>query len=104
MKHQLLIKRDGTIQWLTPPPFTIPGPRFKKRFSTITPVNPVLHFAFWILRLCFGEKGRVAAWTRRWRVLWRMKVLSTGYTELGRDRAALIEREHELFFFPLGEL
>lgn len=100
-KHQLLIKKDGTIAWLTPPPFTVPGRKTRRRYSEITPTSACLFVAFRILRFLFGETGRVAAWTRTWPCHWTLKVLDTGYTEHSRSRQALIEREHELFFRPM---
>ncbi len=104
MKTQLLIKRDGSIAWLGDLPMKLPGRKFTKRFSEITPVRIDLFILFRLLRFTFGERGKVAAWTRTWLCEWRMKILSTGYTEKSWSRRVLIEREHELFFYPLGDM
>lgn len=101
-KYQIRIKPNGLIEFLSPPPFKLVEEKSSKRYSEITPTNPVLYVLFRLLRFCFGEYGRVGAFTRRWQCLWRMTVLSTGYTETSRDRAALIDKEHELFFKPRG--
>lgn len=106
--HRLKILKDGRMSWLNPPPFAVPAVTKRKRYSEITPTNPFLFVAFRALRLVFGERGRVAQWTRSWRCEWRMVVLSTGVTSVSTDRAMLIELEHELFFTerhkPLGDL
>ena len=103
MKHQVKIREDGSIAWLGDLPLKLPGRKFTKRYSEIVPVRLDLFVLFRLLRL-FGERGKAAAWTRAWRCQWRMKILSTGHTETSLDRAALIEREYELFFYPLGDL
>lgn len=101
-KFQIRIRRDGMIEFLSPPPFKLVEEKSSKRYSEITPVNPFLYVLFRVCRFLFGEHGRVGNWTRKWDIEWRMTVLSTGYTETSRDRAALIDKEHELFFQPRG--
>jgi len=106
--HRLIIRNDGRMEWLNPPPFQLPAKTTRKRYSEITPTNPFLFFAFRLLRLTFGEVGAVSQWTRGWRCEWRMTVLRTGFTMTSWNREELIELEHELFFSerhkPLGEL
>ena len=106
--HRLIIRRDGRMEWLNPPPFAVPAKTKRKRYSEITPTNPFLFVAFRLLRLAFGEKGRVSDWTRSWRCEWRMEILHSGLTRISRDRQELIDLEHELFFTerhkPLGDL
>lgn len=94
------------IEWLSPPPFTVPiDKQTRKRYSEIVPVNPVLFILFRILRVLFGETGRVSEWTRGWNgIMWRMTVLSTGYTARSNSRSALVDLEHELFFKPKCDL
>lgn len=104
MKTRITIRRDGTLEWLGDLPLKLPGRKFTKRYSEIVPVRLDLFILFRLLRFLFGERGKVATYTRQWHCLWRMKILSTGYTETSWDRAALIDREHELFFYPIGEL
>jgi hypothetical protein len=90
------------IEFLSPPPFTIGSIQHKSRWSEIVPANLFLFIMFRIMRLFFGERGPVAEWTRRWKCHWRMTVLETGYTETSKNRQALIDKEHELFFQPRG--
>lgn len=102
MKHQIRIRKDGMIEFLTPPPFPVEI-KHQERWSEITPTNPFLFVLFRLLRWLFGEHGKVGAFTRRWSCEWRMTVLSTGYTETSRNRQYLIDKEHELFFKPKGD-
>jgi hypothetical protein len=102
-KYQIRIKKDGMIEFLTPPPFAIGSIQHKTRWSEILPCNLELYIWFRILRFLFGERGKVAQWTRRWKCRWRMTVLETGYTETSDDRQALVDKEHELFFKPKGD-
>ena len=41
-----------------------------ERASHVVPVNAILRLAFRVLRRTFGERGRVADWTRSWRCRW----------------------------------
>lgn len=102
MKHQIRIRKDGMIEFLSPPPQFKVDIKHSARWSEIVPCNTVLRFFFRVLRNIFGEKGLAAAFTRIWPVRWRMTVLSTGYTEEGYNRQALIDKEHELYFKPKG--
>lgn len=67
------------------------------------PCNMFLFIMFRILRKIYGEEGPVSNWTRRWKCKWKLTVLSTGYTETGYDRQALVDKEHELYFKPKGD-
>lgn len=104
MKHNILIRRDGTMCWLTAPPIHLAGSITTKRFSEIVPRNPALRLAFRALRKVFGETGKVSDWTRSWHCMWRMTVLETGFTDYSMDRASLITQERELFYFPVGDM
>jgi hypothetical protein len=46
------------------------GETTKRRASHILPVTFIYRQWFRILRTLFGEKGRVAEWTRRWNTAW----------------------------------
>lgn len=100
MKHHIRIRRDGIIEWLSPPPgFSIPVlNQTRRRYSEILPVNPVQRLAFRVLRLCFGETGRVSEWTRSWVTVWRAEILigpARGRTKEHWLRSILIDWEHE---------
>jgi hypothetical protein len=99
-QYPMRLRRDGVIEWLSPPPgFNIPVlKQTKTRFSEIIPVNPFLHLAFRVLRLCFGEYGRVGNWTRTWTVVWRCSILlgpGKGRTKESGLRSVLINWEHD---------
>jgi hypothetical protein len=101
MKHRMKIKRDGTIEWLAPPPVPfIIEKQIRKRFSEIVPVNPLLLVLFRLLRWMFGENGAVSDWTRRWKCTWSMTILKSGFTCRSNNRQSLVDIEHELFFKP----
>lgn len=101
-KYQIRIKQNGMLEFLSPPPFKVDVKK-QQRYSEIVPTNLFLFILFRLCRFLFGEYGRVGNWTRRWQIEWRMHVISTGYTETSRDRAYLIDKEHELFFQPKGD-
>ena len=69
------------------------GPVTRRRVSHILPVNPIKRGAFRALRLVFGERGRVAAWTRRWRGPWRAEIIATGQRRYHMSRRVLIAWE-----------
>lgn len=102
IQHQLRIRKDGMIEFLSPPPFPV-YIKHQARWSEIVPCNPILEFLFRLLRRIFGDNGLAAAFTRIWKCRWRMTVLSTGYTEENWNRQVLIDREHELYFKPKGD-
>ena len=96
-KCTVILRKDGTIEWLHPPPFPLAVRQVsRQRFSEILPVNPVKRAAFRVLRRLFGETGRVAAWTRSWAVLWRAEILigpRRGATRTSGIRAVLLDWE-----------
>lgn len=97
MKTLLKIKPTGTLEFLGAPPasmklLTDPA----RRFSTIVPFFQPERSAFVVLRLLFGERGWVAAWTRRWRCVWIARVLlgpHCGETRLSENREYLLDWE-----------
>lgn len=101
MKHHMRVRKDGVIEWLSPPPgFSIPFlKQTRTRFSEILPVNPFLYAAFRMLRFVFGENiGRIPTWTRTWPCLWRCQILlgpGQGKTRISTDRKELISWEHD---------
>lgn len=101
-------KATARMQWLEDPALALPVTgQSRRRFSEIVPVNPFKRAWFRVLRLCFGERGRVAEWTRTWRGPWRLTILqgrSAGLTTCSNDRRLLIEVEKEAWFHPGFEL
>ncbi len=53
-------------------------PKTIKRVSHVEPINILLRVAFRCLRICFGEYGKVAAWTRLWPCRWQVNFSPIG--------------------------
>lgn len=99
MKYHLKIKPNGDLEFLgfPPPGLNLPVTN-PMRFSEIVPdyIHPVRARAFRILRRIFGERGRVAAWTRQWQCMWVCVILQgpmRGKRSVSRSRKTLIEWE-----------
>jgi len=45
-----------------------------KRASHVEPVSVPFRLLFYVLRFLFGEYGRVASFTRRWCIQWRVNL------------------------------
>lgn len=75
-----------------------------RRATHILPMSFFLRSLFILLRRLFGDNGRVAAWTRRWRCNWLVD-----FSPLGRDQrhgpfrsyADAVEYEQEEVLFLL---
>lgn len=73
-----ILLSKGTITTLGKPPFDLPTVTLsKRRVSTITPMFAPKRQLFWLLRWLFGEEGRAAAWTRKWKGPWIVRILAT---------------------------
>jgi len=76
-----------------------------QRASHVEPDALLPRLAFHLLRGLFGDKGRVAEWTRNWQILWRVNTKPVGGPILERrfwNRQFAIEHEVEFldqFFF-----
>lgn len=71
---------DGTAQYLKTVDvyLTELGNTTTTRASHILPVHPLKRAAFIALRVFFGERGRVAEWTRQWYGPWEAHIIATG--------------------------
>jgi hypothetical protein len=67
-----------------------------RRVSHIWPVHPVKRIAFRLLRALFGERGRVAQWTRQWQGPWQAIIIDTGETFVHQSRRVCLDWEHEV--------
>lgn len=76
----------------------------RRRLSRIVPASPWKRVAFYTLRFLCGERGRAAAFTRTWKGPWRMRILSTGQTEVFELRQAAVDRELEILTDPKFDL
>lgn len=70
------------------------GPVTRRRASEILPVNRFKRAAFVGLRAMFGERGRVAEWTRQWQGPWTARLLDTGETFTAQSRRIVLRWEH----------
>lgn len=94
------IKADGTMRFLVNADSTIFLTEASKvrRASHVEPIQPTLRFVFHGLRKTFGEKGRMAAFTRLWPCLWRVNLAPISgpiLPEMFYDRQEAIDREVE---------
>lgn len=67
-----------------------------RRASHVEPVSPILRAVFHGLRRMFGEKGRMATFTRLWPCLWQINLSPIGGPILDatyRNRQAAIDAE-----------
>lgn len=71
------------------------GRAARRRVASVEPHRFWPRQAFLLLRLVFGEEGTVAAWTRRWPVLWRVNLRLSGGAVYGPfvDREAAVKFE-----------
>lgn len=90
----ITLKPNGSVEWVGDAPFTLPVTNVRKRrVSRIVPVNLWKRVCFRLLRLCFGDEGRVAKWTRTWSGPWRGRILATGETFEDGNRLCVIAWE-----------
>lgn len=110
-KTQVLqIDNDGNVEFIgsTNDDCPIPGLELgngkTRRLSTIRPERRIKRTAFVVLRKIFGDRGRIADWTRTWAGPWRCVILSTGETEVFDNRQAAVDWEYEIITEPKFEL
>ncbi len=88
---------DGTVHCVADPTIDLEelGEVTLRRASHVLPLSPPLQFVFKGLRALFGEKGRVANWTRSWKCHWVVDLSPSGGPYLGpfTDRSKAIADE-----------
>lgn len=94
-ERELFIGYNGHIVSIGDPPLEMEGERSRKRVSNILPVNRFKRVAFLALRALFGERGRVAEWTRRWHGPWTSYLFATGETFTHQSRRVCVRWEHD---------
>lgn len=103
--HAVTFNHDGTINYLGDDPLGLPLTRKKvKRFSHVVPTQPLKRVAFRVLRMVFGERGRVAEWTRQWHGPWIGIIVGSRRRFVHASRRVVIAWEHEQWFKPLVKL
>ena len=95
MKTFISLTKQGTMTSFEGDfPLPLKGEKVK-RISHVLPANPLKRAAFRILRFLFGDKGRIADWTRRWKGPW---IVVINGIEIGtfNNRQEAISYEREL--------
>jgi hypothetical protein len=65
-----------------------------RRASHVEPVNVLARVAFHVVRAVCSDNSQLAAWTRTWGCVWRVRVLGGPVLAAGwRDREAAIAAE-----------
>ncbi len=100
------VTEDGSLEFIEGQmPINLPTTNgVRRRLSRIVPASPWKRMAFHTLRFLCGERGRAAAFTRTWKGPWRMRILSTGQTEVFELRQAAVDRELEILTDPRFDL
>lgn len=96
--QELYVQLDGSIKILgdAPPELAaLLGEGTRRRASSILPLHRGKRAWFLFLRLLFGERGRVAEWTRQWQGPWWTKVFATGDEFIHQSRKVCLKWEHE---------
>ncbi len=72
----VIFKPDGSIRHLACPQvdFSELGTVKIRRASHIWPANPFVRLAFRAIRFVFGDRGRLAEWSRHWRCCWTVRL------------------------------
>lgn len=96
MRTTLLIAPGGQIMTLGDAHLQelgLTGEVTRKRASSVVPVNRFKRAGFLGLRCLFGERGRVAEWTRTWTGPWTGRILATGETFTAQSRRVVLKWE-----------
>lgn len=74
MQTTIVIDRDGSTEAIVGPlSITYFDRPMKFRASHIVPKNSAKRALFMILRMVFGDSGRIATWTRGWSGPWEVR-------------------------------
>lgn len=95
MTHRVVIDENGMLSCLhnDAVPMHELGTVTTTRLSHIVPLFLPKRAVFRLLRLMFGERGRVADWTRSWRGPWHVSILATGAWSVFEKRADCVAWE-----------
>lgn len=89
---------NGDVQFIGEDIFDLPlGKIRRRRLSTIQPNVVWRKAAFLLLRTVFGDRGRVAAFTRKWNCEWEVRLIGRPGTFRSMDRSACVAWEMEAF-------
>jgi len=97
-KISIFIDSVGTMRTIEPEMAKLMGLRRGPRFSYIEPANRHLRRLYMAIRARVSDDSFVAAWTRLWPVLWRVRVAhSTQILGTYWSRKAAIRGEKDFF-------
>jgi hypothetical protein len=106
MEASIFINRDGNISSIGDIPQeleqAVVGTVKRQRASNILPVNRFKRALFLALRAVFGERGKVAEFTRQWQGPWICFLFATGETFVAQSRRVCLQWEHERLEAILG--
>lgn len=90
----ILIRPDGRVEYIGDDGAgLVSGRATKRRASHIEPAGRWRRLAFRVLRGVFADESRVAAWTRRWRGPWMVRVIGGPVAGPFENREAAIAWE-----------
>lgn len=96
--HRLIVDDKGYLRCIHNPalPLHELGKVKTTRIGRIVPLFYPKRMLFNLLRRCFGERGRVAAFTRRWKCTWKVEMIRCGAWSVFEKRcsAEVWERQH----------
>lgn len=77
---EIFVKPNGQVKHVSVDGFATGflGAQTITRASQVEPVNVSLRIVFHGIRRIFGERGCVAAWTRRWPCVWQANLWLSG--------------------------
>ena len=67
----------------------------KERASYIYPLDMGRRWLFHFFRLLFGDSGKVADWTRRWKCVWICELADGSDWKVSDSREDLVDWEHK---------
>lgn len=89
----LFVPVGGEVISIGEMPLELQGDVKRERASNILPVNRFKRVCFLLLRAVFGERGRVAEWTRQWYGPWTGRLFATGETFTAQSRRVVLDWE-----------
>lgn len=101
MELVYLFDNNGGLLILGDDVLGVGRPISTKRVSTIEPDHWLARLAFRGLRKAFGDRGMVAAWTRRWRLIWVASIPGHSGTWFSLNRQHCIDWERQIVMHTL---
>lgn len=92
---KIAIQTNGNARYVDPAAESLIDQKSaaRRRQSRVEPQDRILRVFFRAIRFLCGDRGRIAAWTRRWRCLWMARIFGGPTAGPFADRAEAIEWE-----------